>query len=178
MKGLSLTLLIIFLSGYAVFCQGITPQVVNASGGTAKKGYYIVDWSVGEMALINLMQSGNAGSGYIITNGFIQPFTHHPSGIDNEYFFSDDEIRILPNPTRDIVEIDFRTKQKGHVRMQLLDIAGKAIYYKEFESFGDGHIERINMYHLAGGTYVLNTELLPQPGYVHKQGIYKILKIR
>src|SRR5215216_5926309 len=111
MKAKILNILILAVTGCSLFGQTITPQVINNTGGTAKKGYYHIDWSIGELTLVNQMQS----SGYIVTNGFIQPFTHDPNVRNSGAVFEDGEIFILPNPTRDILEIDFRTKQQGRV---------------------------------------------------------------
>ena len=160
--------------GCSVFAQTSTPQVINSSGGTFQKGYHIIDWSIGELALVNTMES----SGYIITNGFIQPFTHDQILANNNLVFGEEEIRILPNPTRNILEVNFRTKHRGRVLMKLIDATGNILYNKQFSSYGYGHIEKINMTVFTHGTYFLQINLTSFMGFTTKRGAYKIIKLR
>ena len=117
-------------------------------------------------------------SGYIVTNGFIQPFTHDPAIIDNNFVFGEDEIRILPNPTRNTLEVDVRTKQQGRVYMILVNVAGQTLYTKEFTSHGYGYIQKIDMTAYRQGTYFLRIKLNPMAGFSRKTGAYKIIKLR
>ncbi len=50
----------------------IEPDVINVAGGTFKKGYYSLDFSIGEATLINTMKS--PGNNFFLTNGFFQPY--------------------------------------------------------------------------------------------------------
>lgn len=174
MKARTLTVFVLVIMGSSVFAQTNTPDVINSTGGSYKKGYYIIDWSVGELALVNTMES----SGYIVTNGFIQPFTHDPNLTDNNFVFGEDEIRILPNPTRNTLEVDFRTKQQGRVSMILVDVAGHTLYTKEINSHGYGYIQKIDMAAYRQGTYFLQIKLNPNAGFTRKTGAYKIIKLR
>jgi hypothetical protein len=175
MKNLILVLLVIAITSSYTVAQTTTPQVINAAGNTYKNGDYILEWSIGELALVNQMQSANAA--YIITNGFLQPFAPYAGLPDSNHYFSNDEIRILPNPTRGMVEIKFTTLHKGKMKLALYDARGLIIYTKEFMSTGDGHIEKINMTGYASAAYMLRIILNPDPGSVQKKGVYKILKI-
>ena len=174
MKAKILNILVLALAGSSLFAQSITPQVINSTGGTSQKGYYFIDWSIGELTLVNQMQT----SGYIVTNGFIQPFTHDPNLKNNEDIFADGEIRILPNPTRDILEIDFKTKQQGRVTMSLVNVSGNILYQREITSYGHGQIERIDMTRFANGSYFLTIKLNPLIGFTKKSGTYKIVKLK
>ena len=174
MKARILLVLVLTIYASSVFSQTITPQVINSSGGSFQKGYHIVDWSIGELALVNHMQSAD----YIVTNGFIQPFTHEPNLFENNYAFGEGEIRILPNPTRDVLEIDFRTKQQGRVSIILVDVLGNILYKKEVISHGHGQIEKINMTQYAHGSYFLKINLNRFMGFTSKTGTYKIVKLR
>jgi Secretion system C-terminal sorting domain len=174
MKARILLVVVFPMFAFSVFAQTITPQVINSSGGSFQKGYHIVDWSIGELALVNHMFSTD----YIVTNGFIQPFTHEPNLFENNYSFGEGEIRILPNPTRDVLEIDFRTKQQGKVSIILVDVLGKTLYKREVTSHGHGQIEKINMTKYAHGSYFLQINLNPFIGFTRKTGAYKIIKPR
>lgn len=172
MKNLLLTLLVISTTGLYAFGQSITPQVINTTGGTYSHDYYNLDWSIGELALVNQMQS----SDFIVSNGFLQPFIQYHDLINNDIVFGDGEILILPNPTHDILEIDFRSRQIGEVVLRLYDALGRVLVTNSFYSYGFGQIEKINLTAAKIGTYFLRIELKPEQGFVHKTGTYKIIK--
>ena len=174
MKPLVLSALLLIVASYAS-SQTIAPQVINTTGGTYKKGYHILDWSVGELALVNHFVSDN--NRFIITNGFLQTNTHDVNAPAPENLFTYDEIRILPNPTYGMVEVNFLTKQQGRIKMQMHDRNGHLMYSREFQLQGYGRFERINMHHFICGTYMLRIELVPDPGFSAKKGVYKIIKL-
>ena len=174
MKTRMTAVLFLLIVGSSVFAQTITPDVINSAGGSYKKGYHIIDWSIGELALVNTMEN----SRYIITNGFIQPFTSDPILADYNLVFGEEEIRILPNPTRNTLEVNFRTKHRGRVSMKLVDATGSTLYTKEFTSNGHGHIEKVDMTAFRQGTYFLQINLVPIMGITRKRGAYKIVKIK
>jgi hypothetical protein len=175
MKNLTLVLLVIAIPGSYTVAQTTTPQVINTSGNTYRQGDYVLEWSIGESALINQMQSPNAA--YLITNGFLQPIASYTGPLDSSHSFSDAEIRILPNPTRGQIQIKFTTLQKGNIKIALYNALGIIVYTREFTSSGNGHLETINLTGYASGTYMLRILLNPEQGSVQKKGIYKILKI-
>lgn len=171
-------LLSFFLSGIFlthISAQSVSPQVINTTGGTYSFGYTIIDWNVGEMALVNTIQSANLQ--VLVTNGFLQPFVDN-FDVNSTNTFGPEEVRVFPNPTTSYVEIDFLTKQKGRVRFKLYDGLGQMMYQKEFYSFGYGRIERINMDRWSSAEYYLHIVLEPEAGSVGKKGSYKIIKLR
>jgi hypothetical protein len=174
----SLTMLLVaglLLTGTVAFAQPPVSRVINATGGAYVKGYYRLDWSVGELALVNEMQSSSAK--YIITNGFLQTLTNVPDSNNSSKRFDPDEVIILPNPTRDWLQINFRTKQTGQVELRLYDIPGKVLYSTRFNIYNYEYIERINLSGIANGTYMLSVEMVSTTGGGHKKGSYKIIKV-
>lgn len=160
------------LSVAQLHAQPAAQSVVNATGYTYSGGFYQIDWSVGEVALIDEMRSGNGQ--YVITNGFLQSTE---GGIPNPgQRFSDDEIRMRPNLTDDKVEVSLLTRQQGKVMLQVFDISGRVVFRKSLVSYGAGNVERIALRSLASGTYFLKIDLVPAPGSVPKTGSYKIVK--
>ena len=161
---------------YSSFSQSLGPQVLNATGGTFKKGYYVLDWSVGETPLTDQF---NAAEGtFIITNGYIQSYTDLPDRRYIANIFAKDEIRILPNPTQGMLEVNFLTHTKGQVKLNMSDAAGKIVLTREFEVSGYGRFERIDMSHMQNGAYFLRVELKAIPGFKDKKGVYKIIKYK
>lgn len=176
MKNLVLSLLIISIIKGNVLAQSITPQTINIAGGTYSRGYYSIDWSVGELALVNQLQSNDGLT--IVSNGLIQPFTDRSSIINYSQAFLPDEIRILPNPTSDILEVNYLSYMRGPVLFKLFDARGRLLYTKSTNSYGFGFIERINMTGFATGSYMLHISVNSiDPGAFKKSGAYKIIKI-
>ena len=163
---------IFFSSGS--FAQSVTPATLNATGGTNFFTFYRFEWSFGESMAIETMSSPNL----IVTNGILQPGTHNPSTINNTGTWDRDEIKILPNPTQNILEIDFFSKQKGKITLNLIDEAGRFLAQRQFDYFGTGRIEIWNLDRYPSGAYFLNISLSPTGTSVAKKGIYKVIKIR
>lgn len=156
--------------------QSIAPSVINASGGSFQSGYYQLEWSIGEMALIGEMSSSN--NSYFITNGFLQPFTQYPAKNNTNNVFADDEIKVFPNPASSFVEINLFTKQQGRVSLSFFDGTGRKVYAVSESYYGDGLIKRIPVSQLPNEVYMLYVELEPGPGSFAKKGAYKIIKIK
>src|SRR4051812_36203780 len=80
MRKLILSLVAVFFF-FSSWCQSITPTVINSTGDSfkvfgmqSKDNSFYLDWSVGEMTLVNTMRSAQDKKLYvIITNGFLQP---------------------------------------------------------------------------------------------------------
>jgi hypothetical protein len=175
MKKPVLTLLIISIVNCCTWAQRITPQVINVSGGSWAQGYYSIDWSIGELALADMMQS--ADGSVIASHGFIQPFTDHPNAVIFNNTFNDDEIKILPNPTRDVLEVNYLSLMRGPVQFRMYDATGKLLYASQLTSYGFGFIERINMTRYAAGPYMLYISAVNNDiGGTNKKRTYKIIK--
>ena len=175
MRKYALTWWCMILISFNVSAQSIIPSVINASGNSFSKGNYVIDWSVGEMSLIDAMSS--ADNSTTITNGFLQPFLFEPKISDNFLFFTPGELKILPNPTYNKIEIDFLTNQSGTVSLVLNDASGKFLLSKKIFISGLGTIERLDLSTYSAGTYFIRLELTPAPGSIRKMGIYKIVKL-
>ena len=176
MKTIVLTVAVIFLFELAV-AQTITPQVINTTGGTFRKGYYSLDWSVGELALVD--QFKTAREFYIVTNGFLQSFTDSPDRPPvTTGAFSRDEIIILPNPTSGRLEVNFFIQEKGEASLTLYDAVGGRLFVRRVILDGYGKFERLNLLGIPGSTYMLDIEFIGSTGELKKKGIYKIVKIQ
>jgi hypothetical protein len=171
-----IAIIIVSFISISCFSQSITPAVFNISGGSSQKGYYQFEWSVGEMSLINEMES--KPNLFVVTNGFLQPYLLNPAFSNPNNDFSADEIKIFPSPASSYVEIDLFTRQQGKVRVGFYDGLGQKVYSSELQTFGVDLIEKIPVGRLSSGTYVLQIELEADPGFVSKKGVYKIVKIQ
>jgi len=167
------TTVIVFFISLSCFSQSITPSVTNVAGGNAKNGYYQFEWSVGEMSLINEMSSTR---NLLVTNGFLQPYLLNPWNNNPNQQFTVEEIRIFPNPASSYVEINFFTKQQGILKINFYDAVGRKVYSNESRIYGVDVIKKIPVNHFASGSYLLRIELDPNPTFLSKQGVYKIIK--
>lgn len=176
-----LTMIFITSSGYG---QSQIPQVINASGGVSKSKGFTTQWSIGELTLVNELD--NVDSSYIITNGFIQPTDglvqpplQQTAVSFNTTALSFTNIRVFPNPTQDILQVDLLQSISGKVSLQLSDELGHIVYRHEFSLYGSGLTEKINMRSLRKGLYVLYIKKLnPVSGsYELEADSYKIIKL-
>jgi hypothetical protein len=166
-------LLICLLSGISFArAQSISPATTNMTGGYLNAGYYQYEYSVGDIVIETLISAGN-----IATNGVLQPLTDKPFGNNTASAWSNDEIKIFPVPTRGQFEVDVLSKQRGRLRIQLVDGAGHVLSSVEADYYGLGRIERFNISNAASGTYHLRITLDPLPGSVKKSGAFSILKV-
>ena len=156
------------------FSQSVTPAILNSTGGTNFFTFYRFEWSFGEAIAIETMTTPNL----IVTNGVMQPGTNTPATINNTSAWDQDEIRILPNPTQSVLEIDFFSKQKGKVTMSLYDETGRFMGNQQFDYYGVGVIRKWNFDRLASGAYFLNIQLQPTGTSVAKKGTYQVQKIK
>ncbi|MEP6928319.1 MAG: T9SS type A sorting domain-containing protein [Ginsengibacter sp.] len=168
-----LTAIISITTGYG---QSLIPQVVNTSGGSSQNKGYSLDWSIGELALVNVMNSIDGN--YILTNGFIQPLSQGPFPSANIELSSID-VHIFPNPTTDLLVIDFLQTSAGKINVQLFNEAGNIIYRHEIMTSGFGFQEKINTKGFANGIYTLHIKKLnPVSGnYDGGACTYKIIKL-
>src|SRR5947209_2691097 len=77
MKKLYCSFALVLLSIAFANAQSLTPSIINCNGGTYQVGpnddhAIIIEWSVGEMPLINTSSDYSTGL-FILTNGFLQP---------------------------------------------------------------------------------------------------------
>ena len=155
--------------------QSGNSQVINSTGGSSENKGYIIEWSVGELSSVNQMKAEDGS--YILTNGFVQPM--QVSYNNFRTYVSSDNIRIFPNPTIDILEIDFLQHISGKIKIQLSNNAGQVRYTNEIMVHGFGFIEKINMKSFAKGNYTLFLQRII-PGselYDPQPAVYKIIKL-
>ncbi|MEI7470883.1 MAG: T9SS type A sorting domain-containing protein [Chitinophagaceae bacterium] len=164
-----------FITSQAFSQASVSPATFNASGGTNFFTFYRFDWSFGEAMAIETMEaSGNLK----VTNGILQPGTHNPGANNTGGDWGAEEIKILPNPVQNQLEIDFMSKQKGKVTMTLFDEAGKLVSNRQFDYYGTERIEKWNFGPYPSGAYFLKIQLVPAAGSVAKNSSYRVIKVK
>jgi hypothetical protein len=183
-----------FLSflGWALFllpsshAQSIGPQVINSSGGSfnVPASNFNLDWSVGEMTLVNTMDGSNATGIYVITNGFLQPTKYGAIKKDTREMMVDakplsfdvNDVRVFPNPTISYVDVSFMFSHAGSVRLSLYNQLGQQLYTKRFISHGFKSVWHVPMAGYVQGTYLLYVEWHATDGTSARSNSYKIVK--
>jgi len=152
--------------------QLVSSSVTNSSGGHYSQSAYSFDWSVGELAIVEPMKA--EGSLLVLTNGFLQP--NLPAIIPVQHF-SEEELKITPNPTYSKIDIKFATIHRGWLMMSVYDSRGKLLYTGKKRCNGVPDMERIDLSGFTAGTYLVRIELDPEKGSQPKSGSYKIVKL-
>ena len=166
-----LSLLLLFsLAGNT---QAITPAVVNTTGNSYANNGLLLDWSVGELALVNTMDLQTHR--LVLTNGFIQ--SERVSKHQELQFFGADEITILPNPTFGKFEVKMETKQQGRVSIDVFDVNGKRILTRRTANFASPLVEKFDLTSQSSGTYLVQVALTALPGFSGKTGLFRLVKI-
>lgn len=170
--------LLVFLSAIVcaqAFSQSAQQNVINASGGAYANDVYSYEWSIGELVLVNQMVEKDGK--YILTNGFLQPYTGIGKPIAPEAF-RNNEIRLLQNPVKDMLGVMLTTNERGKLKLKVYDERGYVKYYNTILVNGDVVTETISMFSCASGNYFLRAEFTSSDqSKNYKEGTYKFIKI-
>ena len=138
MKSL-IIILILFLAGSVVSAQ----QVVSSNGDSKSAAGVEVSWTLGEAVIETLISGSNT-----LTQGFHQ--TKITITALSEILFPGLDIKVFPNPTPEIITIQFSEYMEGS-RYWLYDLRGKLLENKLISSAD----MEINMKNYASGQYIL-----------------------
>lgn len=174
-KLLPLVFLVCFFQDKAE-AQSIYPSTINVAGQySAGQGNYQFELSLGESASIVTQSAGSL----VVTSGVLQSFTSFASIYNAFPGFLPDEIKIYPNPFRDILEINLMHTNSGKIKIEIFDIQGKLVKEIVYYHFGLGRTERWDFSKLAQGAYIIVIQQLNGVGNsVVKKGTFKVLKIK
>jgi hypothetical protein len=176
MKPLIPLVCLLSIAGTKAMSQTTDAYVVNASGGTAMSGNDCYEWSIGELVLVNDMTATDGK--YILTNGFLQPFVRNENVVTIPERFRNHEVRLLPNPVRDVLGIQFLTGDYGKLRLAIYDERGYLKYYREVDVAGAPIVEYVNMLSYANSNYMLKADFEnADKNKNNKTQSYKIVKL-
>ena len=184
-KSLLIWFLMCALQSGAQTGTSVTPGTLNMGGGTASlTPYFFVDWSMGESTIVetfygrNATSTSNVGLEWNVTSGILQPYDN--TNIIFNYLiptWTNQEIRLFPIPTHNIVFIDFRSITTGKITIQLLGRDGKTIGTKEFNHTNGNSTRQWNLSNQPSGIYFFRIILVSDKGDILKQGAFKAEKI-
>ena len=154
--------------------QTTAPYAVNIAGNQVSVANYNFEWSVGESAAITTMGNSNL----LVTNGLLQYNVENQPETNLIASFLPNEIRVYPNPVKNILDINILHANKGKHQIELLDAKGIKIKDVQLVYNGMGALESWNLSGLPTGQYILNIRQMHSVnGRLVKKGAYKILKV-
>ena len=161
------------------------PGTLNMGGGSAiLSPAFEVDWSIGESTIIETYYGQNSFSNSIVginwnvTSGILQPYDKNHI-LYNSLIprWTNEEIRLYPVPTPNIVFIDFRSVTTGKISIQLFSRDGKLLDLKEFNQINSNSIQKWDLTNKAAGVYYFQILLSAPNGDILKQGTFNIEKL-
>ncbi|MEX0811858.1 MAG: T9SS type A sorting domain-containing protein [Chitinophagales bacterium] len=114
----NITVILIALLPVALFAQSLERQVIASSGSYSETANLQVSSTIGE----TVIATGTSAS-VILTQGFQQPASDNTVGIEEpEFGFS---MQAYPNPTANMVILDFNADKELELQISLIDVMGK-----------------------------------------------------
>ncbi len=165
MKSLLTTFLFV-LFVFSVSGQEIKQHVVASAGGFDISGDNSISlsWTLGEL-VIETVESGSGD--IVLTQGFHQTMILIDAIQKNPELGVD--VTVFPNPTSELVNIDFSAPLPGKTDIFLNSADGRLVYTGKL--LPGEEIKQINMQQYPDGTYILRI----QNGI--RINIYKIIKL-
>jgi len=164
-----------FLNIDASHAQSMSPGTVNVSGKSATIEGYRFEWSLGESAAITTMSNIDL----LVTNGLLQFNIENQPEVNLIKSFLPEEIRVYPNPVKNLLVINILHANKGKHQIELLNANGLKIKEQQLNYNGMGALEKWNLSGLPAGQYFLNIRQMDAvTGKQMKKGAFKILKVK
>jgi hypothetical protein len=150
------------LSAFIINAQTPKPQDVIASVGyEGTAGAMTVTYTIGESFVTTFDNGSN-----ILSQGFHQPY--YIMVAVNEPF-DIGEVKVFPNPTNSILQIQFDKINTENIEVKLFDLTGKPILLSKIESTNTW---QTNLSDLPSANYILSVTDIVN----HKSNSYKIFK--
>jgi len=177
---------LIFLIIFSQFTQLVLGQkiftsAINTTGESKKLSQqdprfagFTFEWNVGESAAVTSMQTDDL----LFTNGLLQ--YRFEQLLENSLVatFLADEVKVAPNPVKDLVEINILHGLKGKLVIELIDNKGNKLKQVQLQYNGTGLFEKWNLSGLTAGQYFISIrQLHPVTGRITKSISYPIVKM-
>ncbi len=147
---------------------------LNVTGNSALINGMTFDYSIGEMVLVSTEKT----SQFIITQGLLQPQTNKPTESTGSAGHLDpwsESIRVYPNPSDNLVFVDWTATNAARISYRLYDAAGKVVLSNALEQTIGSNKISLELQALSAGTYYLMLDGLSTDG---QQQSFKIQKVR
>lgn len=141
---------LLFTTGFLILwnlqSQSFSPEVYASGGGVMENNNAAFHFTIGE-SFTETFISNDA----VFTQGFQQNWdiTTMVSEIESDF-----EIKAFPNPTNDLITIEFLYEVIDPVIIEITDLLGKTLYSETTER--NIREKQINLNDYSGHTYLLN----------------------
>lgn len=127
-------------------------STLNSSGSSAFINGNTFSYSIGEMALVHTA----TGSNIVVTQGVLQG-----SGVAVGISYTkltDQEFKVYPNPTRDILNLEANLSEKADLKLKLYDISGRELLAKDWKVSAAVEQTRLSLQSYIAGNYILHVQ--------------------
>lgn len=145
------------------FSQSISPELITTSGDNFKNSNVELDWSIGEIMIETYSNTENS-----LTQGFHQSKYDVTTSVD-EISGIDFKIKIFPNPTSDLINLQIVGNINQNLTYELIDLQGKVLIKNSVNKTK----KQINMSRFSQNMYLL--KITTENG--KQVSIFKIQKI-
>ncbi len=154
----------------SAFCQ----NTLNVSSHSATINGATFDYSIGEMTLVSTERNANL----IVTQGLLQPNgsrngTQAQPG--NTQIVSSDLIKVYPNPTENILNVESFENAEAAISYQLFDATGKVVLSENAIWQAGTNKVTLDLKNYAAGSYYLMIRK-PNANGIIENFSYKIQK--
>ena len=153
-------ILILLASSLSGFCQSISKQVIGPGGQTFENGNNKLSYSVGEVAVGAMTDEDGT---YQLGNGYYPSL--NLSTLNTETHELQLQVKVFPNPTKEVIYITHPTEQFFEVR--ITDVSGKQILQTQHQKQ-----QPLNVQTLTTGTYFISVTTKESK----QTNTYKIIK--
>lgn len=160
----SLIVCLVFVS-----MSSFSQNTLNVTGNSAQINGMTFEYSIGEMTIISTDKVSNL----IVTQGLLQPYSLGSEATEEttSNHFSDltNQIKVYPNPTENILNVETFESIEGDFSYQLFDAAGKVVLSNSgTQKLGDNKFS-LSLQAFASGNYYL---MIQKPSQNGKQETY------
>ena len=163
---------IVFFS--AISLGAFSQQAINVSSHSATIHGATFDYSIGEMTLVSTERNANI----IVTQGLLQP-NGSGSGTQaqpgNTNISLSDMIKVYPNPTENILNVESIENADAEISYQLFDATGKVVLSEKTMWRAGSNKVSLDLKSFAAGSYYLMIRK-PNANGILENFSYKIQK--
>lgn len=127
--------------------QTASSELVSSGGDSFSNANYQIDWSIGECMIATF-----SGVNYQLTQGFHQ--SNYIVTDVEELSESNANISVYPNPTTDLISVDFTNVAVSESILTIADINGKVLQVRSSEN----NSEKLDFAAYAAGVYFLTVK--------------------
>jgi hypothetical protein len=156
----SILLFVLLTNGILAFSQTISKQVIGPGGQTFETGTYKLSYTTGEVAIGTMSSEDGTiqlGNGYYPS---LDLSTLHTETLDLQL-----QLRVFPNPTKEVIYITHPTESFFEVR--ITDVSGKQILKTAHQKQ-----QPLSIQTLTTGTYFITVSTIDSK----HTNTYKIIK--